>query len=68
VSIIWNRKRNPTKFVSEKLGIERWQLRAAIHKIKARSNLGPTERVVIHDDGKVTDESGEHIGNVFDEI
>ena len=58
----------PTKHVSAQLGIERWQLREAIHKIKARSNLGAQNRVNIHDDGAVTDEHGEYIGNIFDEI
>jgi hypothetical protein len=66
--IIWDKKRNPTPYVSESLGIERWQLRQAIHKIKARSNLGAADHVVIYDDGKVTDEGGEHLGNVHDEV
>ncbi len=54
--------------MSDQLQIERWQLREAIHKIKARSNLRPDDRVVIHDDGDVTGEDGEFIGNIFDEI
>jgi hypothetical protein len=54
--------------VSNALGIERWQLRAAIHKIKARNNLGPTDKVIIFDDGKVTDINGDEIGNIRDEI
>jgi hypothetical protein len=66
--VIWDKIRNPTPYVSEQLKIERWQLREAIHKIKARSNLGAQERVIIYDDGKVTDVDGEHVGNVFDEI
>ena len=68
VSIICNKQGNPTEYVSDRLGIERWQLRAAIHKIKARNNLGATDRIVIYDDGNITDEGGEPIGNVFDEI
>jgi hypothetical protein len=66
--VIWNKIRNPTKWVSEQLGIERWQLRKALHKIKARNNLGSTDRIEIYEDGNVRDEFGEHIGNVFDEI
>jgi hypothetical protein len=66
--VIWNKIRNPTKYVSDKLRIERWELRAAIHQIKARSALGPKDRVIIYDDGNVTDESGEPIGNIFDDI
>jgi hypothetical protein len=54
--------------VSDRLGIERWQLREAIHKIKDRSNLRPDDRVTIYDNGNVTDEDGEPIGNIFDEI
>ena len=26
------------------------------------------QRVIIYDDGQVTDERGEHLGNIFDEI
>lgn len=60
--------RSPTRHVSDVLGIQRWQLRVAIHKIKARSNLGPPARIIIHSDGKVTDIHGAEIGNVLDEI
>ena len=66
--IIWDKKRNPTHHVSDRLGIERWQLGAAIHKIKGSRNLGPADRVVIYDDGAVRDENGEPIGNIHDEI
>lgn len=66
--IIWDKKRSPTKYVSRQLGIKRWQLRAAIHKIKARSNMDATDRVIIYDDGRVTDERGEDVGNIYDEI
>jgi hypothetical protein len=66
--VIWDKTRNPTKYVSDALGIARWLLRAAIHKIKARSNLGPTDKVIIFSDGKVTGVNGSEIGNVFDEI
>jgi hypothetical protein len=65
--VIWDKRRNPTKHVSDVLGIQRWQLRAAIHTIKARSNLGGTDKVIIYDDGKVTDVHGLEIGNIFDE-
>ncbi len=67
-TIIWDRRRSPTKYVSDKLGIARSQLRKGIHKIKARSNLGAIDRIIIYDDGAVTDEHGEHVGNIFDEI
>jgi hypothetical protein len=66
--IIWDKIRNPTRHASDALGIERWQIRVAIHKIKAANNLGPTDKVIIFDDGKVTDTNGVEIGNIFDEI
>lgn len=67
--LIWDKlRRSPTKAVGDQLGIERWQLRASIHKIKAANNLGATDRVLIYDDGSVTDEEGEPLGNIHDEI
>jgi hypothetical protein len=67
VRIIWNKARNPTRHVSDALGIERWQLRRAIHLIKARNNLSPQDRVVIFSDGTVKDVGGNEIGNILDE-
>ncbi|HXQ52961.1 MAG TPA: hypothetical protein VN802_17860 [Stellaceae bacterium] len=67
-NVIWDKRRNPTKHVSDRLGIERWQLREALHKIKARSNLGATDRVIIYDDGNIADEDGQVVGNINDEI
>jgi hypothetical protein len=66
--IIWDRVGNPTRYVSDQLGITRAQLRAAHHTIKAYSNLGAMDRTIIYDDGKVTDTNGEHIGNIHDEV
>jgi hypothetical protein len=66
--ILWDKRRSPTKYVSERLGIRPyWRLRLAIHRIKARSNLGGTDKVKIYEDGRVTDENGYDIGNVYDE-
>ncbi|MGD0104282.1 MAG: hypothetical protein ABSC06_09615 [Rhodopila sp.] len=67
-AVIWDKTGNPTQNVSDRLGIERWQLRGAIHKIKAGNNFGANDKVIIHSDGKVTDVDGSEIGNVFDEI
>jgi len=50
------------------LGIERWRLRQAIHKINAVSKLGGADKITIHENGKVTDISGSEIGNLFGEI
>lgn len=54
---------------SDRLRISRRDLGRALHKIKARSNLrGGADRVVIYDDGAVTDQAGEPLGNIYDEI
>ncbi len=66
--IIWDRAGNPTQYVSDALNIQRFQLRAALHKIKARSDLGGRDRVIVYDDGRVTDINGEDIGNIHDEF
>ena len=66
--LLWDKRRNPTKWVADRLGIEEWQLGAAIHKLKRRGNLGGTDRVILYDDGRVTDEQGEDIGNIHDPI
>lgn len=65
--VIWDRSDNPRVYVS-KLGIERWQLRAAIHKIKSAADVKADERVMLYDDRTVTDAGGDLIGNVYDEI
>lgn len=54
--------------MSRSLGIEEWQLRNAIHRIKRRCGLSGTDRVIIYDDGSVADEAGEVLGNIHDEI
>jgi hypothetical protein len=56
--VIWDRSGNPSQFVSDTLGIERWQLREALHTIKRRGGLGGAERIIIHADGKVADAGG----------
>lgn len=66
--IIWDQSANPTRYVSDELGIERWQLRDALHKIKARSDLGGRERVIIYENGTVTDADGNEVGNIHDEV
>ncbi len=66
--IIWNRPGNPPKYVSDQLGISERDLGRAIHSIKAESNLRGADRVIVYDDGAVTDEQGEPLGNVHDEI
>jgi hypothetical protein len=50
------------------LGIERWRLRELLHEIKHAINVGGTDRVIIYEDGEVTDERGDHLGDISDEI
>jgi hypothetical protein len=66
---IWTERGRLRDLVSTELGIERWQLREAIHKIKAKNGLHAPDDVEIWNDGSVTDAlSGEYLGNVYDEI
>jgi hypothetical protein len=65
---IWSRSENPNRYVCDILGIERWQLKEAIHRIKASRGLGPADRITIYDDGSVTDSDGDLVGNVYNEI
>jgi hypothetical protein len=65
-NVIWDRPGNPPKYVSDQLGIPRWRLGAAIHAIKAAGRLRAKDCVIIRDDGTVTDEHGEHLGDVYD--
>jgi hypothetical protein len=50
-SVIWSNPGNPTNEVSRALGIERHQLRRALHRIKRAQGLGGADSVTIWDDG-----------------
>jgi hypothetical protein len=65
---IWSNPGNPPDSVARRLGITRDQLGEAIHIIKDDAGLSPRDRVSIWDDGSITDETDEWIGNVHDEI
>lgn len=65
--VLWSRGTLPTPHVSSRLGISRRQLGAAIHEIKRRSGLRGDDRITIYEDGNVTDERGDLIGNILDE-
>jgi hypothetical protein len=65
--VIWDKRGNPPKYVSDRLHTHLWQLGDAI-QLKAASDLRPAERVIIYDDGTVTDESGDVLGNIYNEI
>jgi hypothetical protein len=66
--IIWSDPGNPTSEVSRALGIERLQLRQALHRIKRAQGLKGADRVIIWNDGSVTDHQDNVLGNVYDEI
>jgi hypothetical protein len=65
--IIWGNPGNPPNEVSRILGVTRPQLGRALHRIKRWAGLGGRDRVIIWDDGSVTDELGFIIGNIYDE-
>ena len=66
--IIWSNPGSPTRAVSDALGIERRQLLNALHRIKEGAGLSGADRVIIWDDGTVTDMQGNPLGNIHDEI
>jgi hypothetical protein len=66
--IIWSNPGNPTRAVSDALGIERWQPRSALHRIKEDAGLSGADRVIVWDDGTVSDTQGNTLGNIYDEI
>jgi hypothetical protein len=63
--LIWDRGDSPSSRVAQALGLEHFEVRRAIHKIKARANLRGPDRVTIYDNGDVTDDRGDDIGNIF---
>ena len=64
---IWSNPGNPTAGVATRLGITRAELRRRLHRIKRAAKLGPRDRVTIWDDGSVTDEADDNIGNLQEE-
>jgi len=65
--IVWSNPGNPTNEVSRALGIQRQQLRRALHRIKRAQGLKGADRVTIWNDGSVTDSQDNVLGNVYDE-
>ena len=65
---IWSSPRNPPRDVADRLGITRPQLRRRLHRIKRFAKLRPRDRVTIWDDGTVTDDADDWIGDLRDEI
>lgn len=66
--IIWSNPGNPTNEVARTLGIQRWELRRALHRIKRGQGLAGADRVIIWSDGSVRDEEGDVLGNIYNEI
>jgi hypothetical protein len=64
---LWSNPENPPNWVAERLGMPRWLLGDRLHRLKEAWGLGGTGRVNIWDDGTVTDDRGDVIGNVHDE-
>jgi hypothetical protein len=48
--------------------LSEWDLSDALHTIKEAAGLGGADRVSIWSDGSVTDEHGDEIGNIHDEV
>jgi hypothetical protein len=65
--VLWDKRSLPSAYVSEKLGISRRELGTAIHVIKLHQGMRGDDHVIIYEDGDVTDEIGNLIGNIYDE-
>jgi len=65
--ILWSHPGNPPDSVARALGMELRSFSRALHKIKAASDLSGAGSRVINNDGSVTDEQGEPLGNLYDE-
>ena len=49
--VIWDKRGNPPKYVSDRLHIHHGQLGEAIHELKAAADLRPAERVIVYNHG-----------------
>jgi hypothetical protein len=65
---LWSRIGNPPNWVARRLGITHQQLSTALHRIKRDAGLSPPDHVSIYEDGSVTDDGDEWIGNIHDEL
>ena len=66
-STLWSNPGNPPDSVAQTLGMEPRHFSRALHKIKAASDLSGADHVIIYNDGSVTDQQGELLGNLHDE-
>jgi hypothetical protein len=65
--VLWSRPGNPPDSVARALGMTPRRFSRALRRIKAASDLFGADRVVIYNDGSVTDDQGEILGNLHDE-
>jgi hypothetical protein len=71
---IWSNPYNPPNSVSNDIAaatgrpLTREQLGEALHSIKRAAGLRPRDRVSIWDNGDITDDMDDWIGNVYNEI
>ena len=65
--VLWSNPGNPPDAVARALGMNPRRFSGALHKIKAASDLSGADRVIIYNDGSVTDAQGEPLGNLHDE-
>jgi hypothetical protein len=71
---VWSDPENPPDWVAREISqetgkrITREQLGEALHTIKREAGLRPRDRVYIWEDGSITDDTDEWIGNIYDEI
>jgi hypothetical protein len=54
--------------VAARLCISEWDFSNALHKIKEAAGLGGADRVIIWSDGTISEDRGDLIGNVYDEL
>lgn len=65
--VLWDRGTLPPRYASDRLGISRWELREALHRIKRYARLRGDDLTTIYDNGDVRDAAGNLIGNILDE-
>ncbi len=65
--VLWSSRDNPPDSIARQLGMQPRHFTRALHKIKSASNLSGDDRVTIYNDGGVTDDKGELLGNLHDE-
>ena len=69
MAVIWSGPNSPSHPVGKQLGIDPYKVGEALHQIKQRGGLRPSDLTIIHDDGAVFDkQTDQEIGNLYDEV